>query len=201
MKRLCILVSGRGTNMQSLIEASAEKRLDAEIALVLSNNEDAPALEKARRAGIATAVVNHRDYDSRESFEKKMAEIIDSYAIDFVILAGFTRILSPFFIRKYKGKIINIHPALLPSFPGMNAQKQAFEYGVKWTGVTVHFVDEGVDTGPIIAQIPFEIKDSDTVESLTEKMLAVENRLFPVAVQKAISGKYVISGRRVVFEE
>ncbi|MBM4387050.1 MAG: phosphoribosylglycinamide formyltransferase [Deltaproteobacteria bacterium] len=201
MKKLCILVSGRGTNMQSLIEASAEKRLDATIALVLSNKEEAPALEKARRAGIATAVVNHREYESRESFEEKMAEIIDSHGVDFVILAGFMRVLTPLFIRHYKGRIINIHPALLPSFPGVNAQKQAFEYGVKWTGVTVHFVDEGVDTGPIIAQMPFEIKDGDTVESLAERMLAGENRLFPEAVQKVVSGKYNISGRRVIFEE
>ena len=185
-KNLCVFVSGSGTNLQAMIDADISP---AEIVLVFSNNPGAYALERARSKGIATEVISHKGYDSRESFEEDIIKTIEPYDIDLIALAGFMRILSPLFVRHYSNKILNIHPALLPSFPGIHAAKQALDYGVKFTGCTVHFVDEGVDTGPIIQQSVVEVFEDDTEDSLQERIQKEEYRIYPEAVKMVARGK------------
>ncbi len=193
--RVAVFASGSGSNLQAIIDAGIDT---VEITLVFSNKPDAYALERAKKHNISTEVLDHKSYKDRAEFDREIIKIIEPYKIDLIILAGYMRILSPDFVRAYKGKIINIHPALLPSFPGINSARQALEYGVKYTGVTVHYVDEGVDTGPIILQSVVEIEDSDTEESLLEKIHKVEHQIYPDAIRLVSSGKIEVVGRRVV---
>ncbi|MFH1590676.1 MAG: phosphoribosylglycinamide formyltransferase [archaeon] len=196
MGRLVVLVSGSGTNLQAIIDAYADKRIPGEIAAVISNRPDALALERAKKAGIPTFVVEQGDKE-RETFDKEVASAIDSHEPDLIVLAGYMRILSPWFVIRYKGRIINIHPALLPSFPGTHGYEDAWEYGVKVSGCTVHFVDEGVDTGPIIIQKGNPITDDDTFESFQKRGLALEHEALPEAIALFLSGRLNIDGRRV----
>ena len=193
--RVGVFVSGSGSNLQALIDA---KIPSVEIVVVVSNNPDAYAIERAKKNKIPVEVIDHRNYSSREDFEREIQKRLDQHKIDLITLAGFMRILTPLFIRNYKNKIMNLHPALLPSFPGTNAVKQALVYGVKFTGCTVHFVDEGVDTGPIILQAVVPIYDTDTEESLLERIHKEEHRIYPEAVRLFGEGKLRIEGRRVL---
>jgi phosphoribosylglycinamide formyltransferase-1 len=193
--RLAVFVSGSGTNLQAIIDARIPS---VDIVLVFSNNPGAFALERAAKEGIPSLVLDHRKYSSREEYDAEVLKMIEPYGINLIALAGFMRILSPLFVKAYKNRIINIHPALLPSFPGVNAAKQALDAGVKHTGVTVHFVDEGVDTGPIILQTVVPVLDDDTEESLLEKIHGEEHRIYPEAIRLVSSGKYRIEGKRVI---
>lgn len=193
-KNVAVFVSGSGTNLQSIIDANIES---ANIAVVLSNKPDAYALERALNHAIPVEVVDHKEYESREAFEAELMERLKNYNIDLIVLAGFMRILTPYFVNNYKHRIINLHPALLPSFPGMHSAKQAIDYGVKFTGVTIHFVDDGVDTGPIIIQSVVPVDDEDTEETLLNKIHAEEHRVFPEAVRLFCEDRLSISGRNV----
>ena len=193
--RVGVFVSGSGSNLQALIDA---KIPSVEIVVVVSNNPDAYAIERAKKNKIPVEVIDHRKHSSREDFEREIQKRLDQYKIDLIALAGFMRILTPLFIRNYKNKIMNLHPALLPSFPGTNAVKQALMYGVKFTGCTVHFVDEGVDTGPIILQAVVPIYDTDTEETLLERIHKEEHRIYPEAVRLFGEGRLRIEGRRVL---
>jgi phosphoribosylglycinamide formyltransferase-1 len=197
MKRFAVFVSGSGSNLQAIIEAVNNGYILGEIALVVSDNPSAYALERAKKAGIETFVFNPRDYKKREDYEKIIVQELDKRGVEFIVLAGFMRVLTPFFISKYKNKILNIHPALLPSFAGAHGVRDALNYGVKVTGVTVHFVDEGVDTGPIIFQEPEKVREDDTEESLHQRLHKIEHQLYPRAIKLFIEGKLVIEGRKV----
>lgn len=179
---VAVLVSGRGSNLQALIDASSACISPYEIVVVISDREDALALERAKKANIAHYFLNPADYLNKEEYEKAILQIIGEYNCGLIALAGFMRILSPYFIHNSKSKIINIHPSLLPAFPGLNAQQQALEYGVKYSGCTVHFVDEGIDSGPIILQAVVPVKAKDTIESLSARILVEEHRLYPQAI-------------------
>lgn len=185
-KRLCVFVSGSGTNLQAMLDADIEP---AEIVLVFSNNPEAYALERARNHNIPTEVISHKGYGTREEYEEDIIRALEPYNIDLIALAGFMRILTPHFVRHYKNRILNVHPALLPSFPGMHAARQALEYGVKFTGCTVHFVDEGVDTGPIIQQSVVPVLEDDTEDTLQERIQKEEYRIYPEAVRMVAEGK------------
>jgi len=201
MKNIGILVSGRGSNLQALIDSISKREINGTIAIVVSNIEDAYALNRAASAGIRTAVVDHRKFKSREDFEKELIRVLDDSKVDLVCLAGFMRVLTSFFIRNYRNRIINIHPALLPSFPGIHAQKQALDYGVKVSGCTVHFVDEGTDTGPIILQKTVPVYDADDEESLSERILAEEHKLYIEAVKLFCSERIIVNGRKVFIKQ
>lgn len=191
-----VLISGRGSNLQAIINAVERNELAAKIAVVISNKADAYGLERARAHGIEALCIPSKGKD-RVDFEKEVVDALEARGVELVCLAGFMRILSPYFIRRFKHRIMNIHPALLPSFPGEEAQKQAFDYGCKVTGCTVHIVDEGVDTGPIIIQIPIQVDEEDTIESLSARILALEHRAYPAAIQLHAEGRLRIEGRRV----
>jgi len=192
-----VLASGRGTNLQAIIEAIKEGKIEGRISIVISDNRDAFALKRAKQNNIETEYINFKSFKNREDYDKEIMECLKEKDIDLVVLAGYMRILSPYFIRTYKNRIINIHPALLPSFPGLHAQRQAVEYGVKISGCTVHFVDEGVDSGPVILQKAVEVKDNDTEESLAERILKEEHQIYPRAIQLFCQGRLIIKGRRV----
>jgi len=196
MLALGVLISGRGSNLQAIIDAITRKELFARIAVVISNKADAFGLERAKKAGIDTMVISSKDRQ-RIDFEKDLIEILDARGVELVVLAGFMRLLSPFLLRRYKNRVINIHPALLPAFPGENAQEQAFNHGVKVTGCTVHIVDENVDTGPVVVQIPVEVLEGDTTETLAARILEQEHRALPRAIQYFAEGRVQIDGRRV----
>jgi phosphoribosylglycinamide formyltransferase-1 len=193
-----VLVSGSGSNLQSLIDRIEEGRLDARIGIVISNNPDAFALKRCEKHGIKTAVIRHADYPDRESFDRKMAEVLKDNGVELVVMAGFMRILSSWFLREFPLRIMNIHPALLPAFPGLHVQRQAVLHGVKFSGCTVHFADEGVDTGPIIIQAVVPVLDDDTEDTLAARILKEEHRIYPQAVQLYAEGRLRIEGRRVV---
>ncbi|MBE3090955.1 MAG: phosphoribosylglycinamide formyltransferase [Candidatus Atribacteria bacterium] len=197
MVNIGVLVSGRGTNLQAIIEAIEEGKIEGEIKVVISDNPDAYALKRAQQYHINTRYINFKEFKNREDYDKEIIKTLKEKKIELVVLAGYMRILSPYFIRTYKNKIINIHPALLPSFPGLHAQRQTFEYGAKVSGCTVHFVDEGVDSGPIILQKAVEVSDDDTEESLAEKILKEEHQIYPRAIQLFSEGRLIIKGRRV----
>ena len=193
--RVAVFASGSGTNLQAIIDADIQT---IEIAVVFTNNPDAYAIERAKKHNIQVEIIDHKNYKTREKYEKHIIKVLGPYKLNLIVLAGFMRILSTVFVRAYKNKIVNIHPALLPSFPGINAGRRALEYGVKYTGVTVHFVDEGVDTGPIILQSVVEIKDEDTEDTLLEKIHEVEHRIYPKAIELISSGEIEVIGRRVI---
>lgn len=197
MKRLVILISGRGSNMEAIVKACAAEGWPAEVAAVISNRPDAGGLQFAAGHGFATAVVDHKAYASREAFEDALlAELADA-GVEAVVLAGFMRVLTSRFIGAYPQRIVNTHPALLPAFPGVDAAGQALAHGCKLTGVTVHFVDTGVDTGPIIAQRAVPIVPDDTVETLQHRIQIEEHRLLPAVVQALAAGRLTCEGRRV----
>lgn len=196
--RLAVLASGRGSNLQALINAIEEEKIQAEIAVVISDNPEAQALKRAENHRIPSVSVSRKEFPSRELFEEQILKIIKEYKCDLICLAGFMRILSPFFIKEAQVKIINIHPSLLPAFPGLNAQRQALDYGVKYSGCTVHFVDEGMDSGPIILQAVVPVYDDDTEDTLTERILKEEHRIYPEAIKLIAEGKVEFRGRRVV---
>ena len=197
MINIGVLASGRGTNLQAIIEAIEDGKIEGEIKIVISDHPNACALKRAQQYLIDTLYIDFKEFKNREDYDKEIIKTLKEKKIDLVVLAGYMRILSPYFIRAYQNKIMNIHPALLPSFPGLHAQKQAIEHGVKISGCTVHFVDEGVDSGPIILQKAVEVNDDDTEESLTEKILKEEHQIYPLAIQLFSQGRLMIKGRRV----
>jgi phosphoribosylglycinamide formyltransferase-1 len=188
MPRLGVLISGRGSNLQAILDAVAERRLAAKVAIVISNVESAYGLTRAAAAGVPTHVLSHRGFATREAYDAALVDALRTAKVDLVCLAGFMRLLSPVFVDAFPHRILNIHPSLLPSFPGVNAQRQALEHGVKITGVTVHLVDRDLDAGPIVMQRPVEVRDDDTVETLTARVLEEEHRLYPLAIQRVLDG-------------
>ena len=196
-KKIGVVVSGRGSNLQSIIDHIAEGKLNVEIAVVVSDHKEAFALERAAKAGIPTAVVERKGCKDKAEFEDKIDAALRDKGAEVVVLAGFMRILTGHFISRWENKIINIHPALLPSFKGVDAQGQAVDYGVKIAGCTVHFVDEGTDTGPIILQKAVPVFDDDTEETLAARILIEEHKALPEAIQLWAEGKLTIKGRKV----
>ena len=197
MINIGVLASGRGTNLQAIIEAIEDGKIEGEIKIVMSDHPKACALKRAQQYLIDTRCIDFKEFKNREDYDKEIIKTLKEKKIDLVVLAGYMRILSPYFIRAYQNKIMNIHPALLPSFPGLHAQKQAIGNGVKISGCTVHFVDEGVDSGPIILQKAVEVSDDDTEESLTEKILKEEHQIYPQAIQLFSESRLMIKGRKV----
>jgi len=198
--RLGVLISGRGSNLQSIIDAIAEGRLEATIALVLSNRADAQGLERARRAGAETLVCDHKSHASRADYDRALVTALKAHDVGLVCLAGFMRLLGPELVAAFPDAILNIHPSLLPAFPGLDAQRQAWEHGVKVSGATVHFVTAQLDAGPIVAQASVPVLDDDTADSLAARILVEEHRLYPAAIARVLAGGWKIDGRRVVFE-
>ncbi len=196
MLNIGVLISGRGSNLQAIIDSIERRELVARISVVISNKAEAQGLERARRHGIEALIIPSKGRP-REEFEREVGDELERRGVELVCLAGFMRVLSPYFVRRFKNRIMNIHPALLPSFPGEDAQRQAFEHGVKVSGCTVHFVDEGVDTGPIIVQIPVRVEEDDTVETLAARILEQEHRAYPSAIRLFSEGRLVVEGRRV----
>ncbi len=193
MKRLGILLSGRGSNFVAIADA----HLDAEIAIVISNRADAPGIAIARDRGLNAIVLPSREVD-RETYDAQLSATLDAASVDLICLAGYMRLLSPAFIRRYPQRILNIHPSLLPSFPGLHAHRDALAHGAKISGCTVHFVDEGLDSGPIIQQAAVPVLDDDTEASLAARILREEHRIYSEAIALVLSGKYRIEGRRVI---
>ena len=193
-----VLVSGSGSNLQSLIDHIEGGRLDAEIRIVISNNPDAFALQRCRKHRLSAAVIDHREFQTRDDFDRCVIAELRAADVELVVMAGFMRILSPEFFRAFPRRIMNIHPALLPSFPGTNVQKKAVEYGVKFSGCTVHFADEGVDTGPIIIQSVVPVFADDTADTLAARILTEEHRIYPQAIQYYAEGRIKIEGRTVL---
>jgi len=194
--RVAVLVSGHGSNLQALIDASASPEYPAQIALVISNVPTAYALERARAAGLPTKVIDHRAFQVREDFEQALLDGLTEHRAELVCLAGFMRILSPGFLRRFRGQILNIHPSLLPAFPGLHAPKQALIHGVKITGCTVHFVDEATDNGPILVQAAVPVLPGDTEESLAARIQVEEHRIYPMAVRWVATQLVVREDRR-----
>jgi phosphoribosylglycinamide formyltransferase-1 len=194
-----VLISGRGSNLQAIIDAIAERRLDARIAVVISNRLDAPGLERAHQAGIETLVRDHKAWPSREAYEAVLVEDLRARNVQLVCLAGFMRLLGPTFVGAFPNRILNIHPALLPSFPGLHAQRQALEHGVRFSGATVHLVDTNLDAGPIVMQAVVPVFTDDTEDTLSARILAEEHRIYPDAIGRMLDGGWRIEGRRLVF--
>ena len=197
-RRLGVLISGRGSNLQAIIDAIAASRLDAQIAVVISNKEDAKGLERARQAGIETVTLSHKDYPSREAFDMAVVAELEQRDVGLVCLAGFMRLLSAAFVEAFPNAILNIHPSLLPAFVGLDAQTQAWEYGVKVSGATVHIVTPELDNGPIVCQAVVSVRDDDTAATLAARVLVEEHRIYPVAIQTVLDGGWRIDGRRFV---
>jgi phosphoribosylglycinamide formyltransferase 1 len=196
-KRIAVLLSGRGSNFEALADSVVAGRIpDVEIAIVVSNREGAPGIERAKARGLATRVLPSKGLE-REAFDRQVVAVLNEYKVDLVCLAGYMRLLSPYFVKAFPNRILNIHPSLLPSFPGLESQRQALEYGVKFAGCTVHFVDENLDAGPIILQAVVPVADSDTEDTLSVKILREEHRIYAEAVRIVLSGKFKIEGRRV----
>ncbi len=196
-KRIGILLSGRGSNFVAIADAIASGKLDAEIAIVISNRADAPGIMAATARGLNMRVLPSRGLD-REVYDRQLVAELEANRVDLVCLAGYMRLLSGYFIRHFPLRILNIHPSLLPAFPGLDAQHQALEHGVKYSGCTVHFVDEGLDSGPIIKQTVVPVADGDTAESLSARILKEEHRIYSEAIALVCSGRYRIEGRRVI---
>lgn len=199
-ERLGILCSGRGSNMESIIKAIQRGEINAEIQVVLTDRPDARAIEIARAEGIEAVALDRATYESREAFEQAMIKVLDEKGVTLVILAGFMRLLSPVFVGHYKGRILNIHPSLLPSFGGAHAHRDVLAYGVKVSGCTIHFVDEGMDSGPIILQASVPVLDDDTEETLAARVLSEEHKLYPRAIALYCDDRLVVDGRKVVIK-
>jgi phosphoribosylglycinamide formyltransferase 1 len=200
-KRIGVLLSGRGSNFEALADSVAAGRIPgAEIAVVVSNREGAPGIDKAKRRKIAARMIPSKGLE-REAYDRQVVAVLNEHNVDLVCLAGYMRLLSPFFVAAFPNRILNIHPSLLPSFPGLESQRQALEYGVKYAGCTVHFVDENLDAGPIVLQATVPVRDDDTEETLSLRILEEEHRIYTEAVRIVLEGKYKIVGRRVVRTE
>jgi phosphoribosylglycinamide formyltransferase-1 len=196
--KLGVLISGEGSNLQAIIDAVGRGELSADIRLVISNKVDAHGLERARRAGIAAQFIDHRRYASREEFDLALVSALNACEIELVACAGFMRLLSPVMVRAFPNRIMNIHPALCPAFPGVNAQHAAYDYGVRFSGCTVFFVSDGVDDGPIIVQAVVPVLQSDSEQSLTVRIRAAEHRIYPYAIRLFQQGRLDVRGRRVL---
>jgi phosphoribosylglycinamide formyltransferase-1 len=194
---IAVLVSGSGSNLQAIIDASERGEIPCRVGVVISNKADAYGLVRARKHGIPTEVVDHKAFASREEFDAKLVEIIRESGAELVCLAGFMRVLTPVFVHAFPNRILNIHPALLPSFPGTHGPRQALSYGVRFSGCTVHYLDEGVDTGPVIVQAVVPVYDDDTEDTLAARILVQEHKIYPMAIRLFFSGKLTIEGRRV----
>ncbi|MBM3248861.1 MAG: phosphoribosylglycinamide formyltransferase [Candidatus Omnitrophica bacterium] len=192
-----VFASGRGTNLQAIIRAAKKGKISANLALVVSDNKEAYALKRAKRAKIKTIIVEAKNFNSREDYDAELVKILEQENIDFIVLAGFMRIITSVLINKFRNKILNIHPALLPSFKGTHAIVDAFNYGVKFTGVTVHFVDEKMDHGPIILQGLVKIKENETAETLEAQIHKIEHKIYPEAIRLFSEGKLKFEGRKV----
>jgi phosphoribosylglycinamide formyltransferase-1 len=199
--RLGVLVSGSGTNLQSILDACERGDIDGQVAVVISNVADAYALKRADHKGVPTRLVSHKEYPDREDFDCELIRILKEFQIDLVALAGFMRILTPAFLRAFPGRIMNIHPALLPAFPGLGVRQAAIEHGVRFSGCTVHFVDEGVDTGPIIIQAVVPVYPDDTEDVLRERILSLEHKIYPKAIQLFVEGRLAVAGRKVYIHD
>ncbi|MGH9470822.1 MAG: phosphoribosylglycinamide formyltransferase [Terriglobia bacterium] len=200
MKNLAILISGRGSNLEAIARAVIDGAIRARITLVASNRADAPGLTRAREMALPARCIPSAN-KPRAEFERDLRAALEEARVDYLCLAGFMRVLSPEFVKAFPRRILNIHPSLLPAFPGVDAQRQALEYGVKFTGCTVHFVDEGVDSGPVVLQAAVPVRDDDTVESLSARILAEEHRIYPEAVRLVAEERVQLQGRRVVLKE
>jgi phosphoribosylglycinamide formyltransferase-1 len=197
-KRIGVLLSGRGSNFEALAESIASSRIpNAEIAIVISNREGAPGLDRAKSRDIATRVIPSRGLE-RETYDRQVVAVLNEHKVDLVCLGGYMRLLSPYFVAAFPNRILNIHPSLLPSFPGLESQRQALEYGVKFAGCTVHFVDENLDAGPIVLQAVLPVNDDDTEDTLSARILQEEHRIYSEAVRIVLEGRYKIEGRRVI---
>jgi phosphoribosylglycinamide formyltransferase-1 len=194
---LGVLISGRGTNLQAIIDAIEARQLDAVIRLVLSNRADVDGLRRAKGHGIPTEVLDHKQFGSREAFDAAVVEILNTYGVELVVLAGFMRLLSPVFVKAFSNRMMNIHPALLPAFPGLHVQRKAVEHGVRFSGCTVHFVNEECDEGPIIIQAVVPVFADDTEETLAARILKQEHRIYPRAIQLYSEGRLRVEGRKV----
>jgi phosphoribosylglycinamide formyltransferase-1 len=201
MIKLGIMASGRGSNLQSIIDNIKNGKLSAEIAVVISDNPEAYALERAKKEDIKTVICEPKSFPKRMDYENALVNYMKENKVDLVVLAGYMRIVKPPLIEAFPHRIINIHPALLPSFPGLHGQKQAVDYGVKISGCTVHFIDNGVDTGPIILQESVPVKDDDTEDTLSERILKVEHQLLPKAIQLIAENKVKVEGRKVYIKK
>ena len=197
MNRLGILISGRGSNFEAIADNVAAGNIPAEIAVVISNRATAPGLESARRRGLCAVLLPSKGLD-REVYDRMLWEELERHKVDLVCLAGFMRLLSASFIRRFPSRILNIHPSLLPAFPGLDAQHQALTHGVKVTGCTVHFVDEDLDSGPIVLQATVPVLDEDTVDTLAARILSEEHRIYSQAIRIVLANSYRIEGRRVI---
>jgi phosphoribosylglycinamide formyltransferase-1 len=195
--RIGVLASGTGTNLQAIIDSAMAGRIPAEVRAVISDVPGAMALDRARRHGIAAVAIERKDFSANAEFERRILSALCEHGVELVCLAGYMRIVGPTLLREFEGRMINIHPALLPSFPGLHAQRQALEHGVKVAGCTVHFVDEETDHGPIICQAAVPVLEGDTHESLAERILAEEHRIYPEAIRLFAEGRLTIEGRRV----
>lgn len=198
---LGILASGRGSNLQSIMDAVKAGKLNARVAVVVSDRKEAQALERAKQWGVTSVHLSPKDYSTRELYDSAVVKILQEYAVDLVVLAGYMRIITSALIAPYRNRVVNIHPSLLPSFPGLHSQRQALEHGVKMTGATVHFVDEQVDHGPIIVQAAVPVLDTDTEETLSARILEQEHQIYPLAIQWFAEGRLKIMGRRVIIKE
>src|SRR6266851_28615 len=197
-KRIGVLLSGRGSNFEALAESVAAGRIrNAEIAIVISNREGAPGIQRAESRGIKMRVVPSKGLE-REVYDRQVTAVLNEHKVDLICLAGYMRLLSPFFVAKFPNRILNIHPSLLPSFPGLESKRQALEYGVKFAGCTVHFVDENLDAGPIVLQSTVRVLDDDSEATLSARILAEEHRIYSEAVRIVLEGRYKIDGRRVI---
>ena len=195
-----VLISGSGTNLEAIIDAIESGKLDARIEIVVSNRADAYGLVRANNHGLATQVLDHKRFPSREAFDQAVVEILRGRGVELVVLAGFMRLLSPVLVKAFSNRIMNIHPALLPSFPGLHVQKRALEHGVRFSGCTVHFVNEECDEGPIIIQAVVPVLQADTEESLAARILEQEHRIYPRAIQLYSEGRLRVEGRRALVE-
>ncbi|WP_111929587.1 phosphoribosylglycinamide formyltransferase [Paraburkholderia bryophila] len=197
MKKLVILISGRGSNMEAIVRACSDEAWAAQVAAVIANRPDAAGLAFAASHGIATAVVDHRQYPDRDSFDAALARQIDGFAPDLVVLAGFMRVLTAGFVDRYAGRMLNVHPSLLPSFPGLKTHQQALDAGVRLHGASVHFVTSQLDHGPIVAQAAVPVENGDTPAMLAERVLAIEHIIYPRAVRWFVEGRLALDGLRV----
>jgi phosphoribosylglycinamide formyltransferase-1 len=198
MGKIGVLISGRGSHLRNLIARCKSGEINAEIVVVISNKKDAPGLEYAKQAGIESIVLSHRAFPKREVYDAQIAQFLSDRKVDLVCLAGFLRLLSAEFVRRFPMRIMNVHPSLLPAFPGLHSQEQALDYGAKITGCTVHFIDEGLDSGPIILQNTIEVLPEDTADSLSERLLPVEHKTYAEAVKLFFENRLKVEGRRVV---
>jgi phosphoribosylglycinamide formyltransferase-1 len=197
-RRLGVLISGRGSNLQAIIDAISRGRLDAQIAIVVSSRDGATGLKRATDAGMETMCLRPRDYAGRDSYDRAMAGALETHRVNLVCLAGFMRLVGPPLLAAFPNRMLNIHPSLLPAFPGLDAQRQALEYGVRFSGATVHLVTSELDGGPIVLQSTVPVLEDDTVETLSSRILVEEHRIYPEAIQMLLDGDWSVQGRRFV---